>query len=212
MDNNLSSLLPEDNPAKITARRFEKEYGDSIAIMVGLERPYGTVFDAVFLRRIREFSEALEFMPLVKDVNSIMSTQYISSDSESIIVTDLVGGDFSGTPEEIAELKRRIDSWDMYRGALVSEDLSSTQIVVRLNASLEHAGDPEVLALVLETRDRAEQMFSGLAEAYTAGQPVVSAALTEAAFTDIRFLIPLAATALLAVRRSGVLPIRRCRS
>ena len=137
MDNNLSGVLPEDMPVRIIARHFEKEYGEEIAVLVGPERPYGTIFDSAFLSRIRKFSETVENIELVKDTNSIMSTQYITSDSESIIVTGLVGKEFSGTEEEIAELKRRLDSWETYQGTLVSEDLSSTQIVVTLNATID---------------------------------------------------------------------------
>jgi predicted RND superfamily exporter protein len=152
-----------------------------------------------FLARIREFTQAVEDIELVKDTNSIMSPQYITSDSESIIVTDLVDEGFSGTPEEIAELKRRIASWDMYQGSLVSDDLSSTQIVVRINASNDEAGSPEVTAVLIQVRDMAKDMFSGYAAVYTAGQPLVSATLTESVIADIVTLIPFVILILIAV-------------
>jgi predicted RND superfamily exporter protein len=199
MDNNIMSFLPADIPARVIAKHFEEEYGDSIVIMVGLERPYDTVFDSVFLSRIREFSETVEAIDLVKDAASIMSTRYISSDSESITVTNLVGDDFSGTSEEIAELKRRVNSWDMYRGSLVSGDFTATQIVISLNAASDHAGDPELMAVLVEIRELAREMFRGLATVYTAGQSVVSAALTESAFADLTFLIPLVVVVVLGV-------------
>jgi predicted RND superfamily exporter protein len=199
MDNNISGFLPDDNPARVISKHLEAEYGDEIMISLGLERPYGTVFDGAFLARIREFTQAVEDIELVKDTNSIMSTQYITSDSESIIVTDLVDEDFSGTPEEIAELKRRIASWDMYQGSLVSDDLSSTQIVVRINASNDEAGSPEVTAVLIQVRDMAKDMFSGYASVYTAGQPLVSATLTESAITDVVVLVPFVILILIAV-------------
>ena len=199
MDNNLSGVLPEDMPVRIIARHFEKEYGEEIAVLVGLERPYGTIFDSAFLSRIREFSETVENIELVKDTNSIMSTQYITSDSESIIVTGLVGKEFSGTEEEIAELKRRLDSWETYQGALVSEDLSSTQIVVTLNATIDESGNPEVVAVLREIQNRAKEMFAEYAAVYTAGQPVVSATVTESSNTDVQFLVPLVVVVLIGV-------------
>jgi predicted RND superfamily exporter protein len=199
LDNNVASFLPNNHPAKIISKHFEEEYGDSIIIMVGLERPYGTVFDAKLLRQVREFSGALEFMPLVKSVNSIMSTQYITSDNESIIITDLVAEDFSGTPEEIAELRRRINSWDMYQGSLVSDDLSSTQIMVRLNATVDHAGDPEIVALLMEIQGLAKERFAGLAEVYVAGESMVSATLTTSMLADMGLLIPLVIVTLLGI-------------
>jgi len=199
MDNNLTSFLPETHEAKVTARHFEEEYGDSISVMVGLERPYGTVFETEFLGRVREFSEAVEEIPLVKSVTSIMSTQYITSDSESIIVTDLVDEDFSGTPEEIAALKSRIASWDLYQGALISDDAAATEIVVTLDATSDHAGDDDVMAVLKEIRAMAKEAFAGYAEVYTAGQSVVSLTLTESAYADLWFLIPLTIVMLLGV-------------
>jgi predicted RND superfamily exporter protein len=199
IDTNLMNFLPEDTAERIIAKHFEAEYDDTIMVMVGLERLYGTVFESDFLSRIREFTETVEAMELVKDTNSIMSTQYITSDSESIIVTDLVDENFSGTKEEIAELKRRIASWDLYRGALVSDDHTSTQIVVNLKATSEESGNPEVMAALMGIRDLAKEMFAGYAEVYTAGEPVVSATLTESIFADIIFLIPLVVVVLLGV-------------
>ncbi|MDR3343739.1 MAG: MMPL family transporter, partial [Treponema sp.] len=205
MDNNIMSFLPADNPARVTTRHFEEEYGDSTMIIVGLERPYGTVFESGFLSRVREFSEKVETMKLVKDVNSLLSTQYITSDSESIIVTDLVDENFSGKPEEIAELKRRIDSWDLYRGSLVSDDLSSTQVMVRLDVPSDLSGEPEVMATLTQIRELAKEMFAdgaagnASASVYTAGQAVVSATVTESAFGDVIVLIPLVIAVLLVI-------------
>ncbi|MDR1098912.1 MAG: MMPL family transporter [Treponema sp.] len=199
MDNNILAFLPEDNPERITARHFEEEYGDEIMVMVGLERSYGTIFEPPFLMRIRDFTEAVETIDLVKETNSIMSTRYITSDSESIIVTDLVADNFSGSAEEIAELKRRIASWDMYQGSLVSGDLTATQIVITLNAVSGESGNPEVAAVLLRIREMAGETFKGFADVYTAGQPVVSATLTESAYTDLFFLVPIVFAVLLAV-------------
>jgi hypothetical protein len=93
---------------------------------VGLERPYGNVFEPEFLRRMRDYIKTVEAVKFVGDINSIMSTQYISADGDTIVVDDLVSGDFSGTPEEISELRRRIASWNMFSGSIVSDNLSAT--------------------------------------------------------------------------------------
>ena len=199
MDNNMTAFLPADNPARLASKHLDAQYGEEITIILGLERPYGTVFDSAFLSRLREYTKAAEDIELIKEARSIMSTQYITSDSESIIVTELVDDGFSGTPEEIAELKRRIASWDMYQGALVSDDLSSAQVMITINASSDDAGNPEIVALLLRLRDMAKEMFAGYAAVYTAGQPVVSATLSESARIDVRALVPFVILVLIAV-------------
>jgi predicted RND superfamily exporter protein len=199
MDNNVNVFIPDDNPARITTKHLEAQYGDEVTIVVGLERPYGTVFESAFLSRIKEFTEEAEAIELVKSTNSLVSAQYLTADSESIIVTDLVGEDFSGTPEEIAELKRRLASWDMYEGSLVSDDLSSAQIVIKINAAADDSGSPEVVAVLTCLREMAKEMFGDSAEVYTTGQSVISATITESAFADGTSLVPLVIVVLIAV-------------
>lgn len=198
LDNNIVHFMPENNPARLTARRLDETFGERTKVFIGLERPYGAVFDRDFLMRIREFTRAAENVELVKDMDSIISTQYISGEGDSIIVTDLVPDDFSGSPEEIDELKKRIASWDLYQGAIVSDDLLATQIVVTFNVSAEYQGTPETQRSLIQIRDMAKEMFAGFAEVYVAGQPVLGAALTSSMRTDLAVLIPLVIVVVLA--------------
>ncbi|GMO25464.1 MAG: MMPL family transporter [Termitinemataceae bacterium] len=198
LDNNIVHFMPENNPARLTARHLDETFGERVIVFIGLERPYGTVFDRDFLMRIREFTRAAENVELVKDMDSIISTQYISGEGDSIIVTDLVPDDFSGSPEEINELKKRIASWDLYQGAIVSDDLLATQIVVTFNVGAEYQGTPETQRSLIQIRDMAKEMFAGFAEVYVAGQPVLGATLTSSMRTDLAVLIPLVIVVVLA--------------
>lgn len=199
LDNNNTKFIPKENESRVIADYIEETFGSSVMILVGLERPYGTVFDPAFLERIREYSQTIETVEFVKSVNSIMSTQYITGDADSIIVTDLTPENFAGTQEEITELKRRIASWDLYRGTLVSDNLSATQIIVSLDVKTEDVGTPEAVATLVAIRETAKEMFAGFAEVYVTGLPVISATINEAIGTDLVILIPLAALVVLTV-------------
>jgi predicted RND superfamily exporter protein len=190
LDNSLMGFLPKTNTVRQITEGFEETYGNGISIFVGLRRPYDTVFDADFLSRMREFTDAVETVPLFKRVNSILTTQYITADADSIIVTNLVNKNFLGSPEEITELKQRLASWDLYEGFLVSDDFTATQVLVDLDVKLEDAGSPAVTAALTQIRDMAKKIFEGSAEVYTAGQPLVMAALSESMRTDLALLIP----------------------
>jgi predicted RND superfamily exporter protein len=191
LDNNNVRFLPDENRAKITSEYIDETFGGQVMILVGLERPYRTVFEKGFLSRIREFAQAVEDVELVKTVNSIMSTQYITGDSESIIVSDLVPEDFSGKPEEIAELRRRIASWDLFQSSLVSDDLSATQVLVTLDVLTENSSSPEVSLSLAKIRKLAGEIFPDEAVVYFAGQPVINATINESIVTDNLLLIPL---------------------
>jgi uncharacterized protein len=191
LDNNNIRFLPDKNQAKIISEYVDETFGGQVLILAGLERKYQTVFEKDFLKRIRDFSQAVENMEYVKSVNSIMSTQYITGNNDSIVVSDLVPENFSGTAEEITELKRRIASWDLFRGSLVSDDLSATQILITLNAVTADFTRPEVMQSVDEIRKIADEYFTGEAQVYFTGQPIFNAIINNSMIEDNILLIPL---------------------
>jgi len=199
LDNNNIRFLPDKNQAKIISEYVDETFGGQVMILVGLERPYRTVFEKSFLERIREFSQAVENIDYIKSVNSLMSTQYITGDNESIVVSDLVPEDFSGTDEEITELQRRIASWDLFRGSLVSDDLSATQILITLDALTADFTRPEVTVSVEKVRKIAGEIFEDSAEVYFTGQPIVNMIINKSMITDNILLIPLVVIVLLAM-------------
>ncbi|MCL2175159.1 MAG: MMPL family transporter [Treponema sp.] len=199
LDNNNLRFIPEKNPARIISEYIDETFGGQVVVLVGLERPYKSVFEREFLQLIREFSDAVENVNLVKSINSVMSTQYITGDNESIIVSDLVDEDFSGTPEEIDELRRRIASWDLYRGALVSEDLSATQMLITFDVLSIDQSRPEVAQSLKQIRKIGKDIFAGEAEVYFAGTTVINAVINESIIADNVLLLPLAVIAVLGL-------------
>ena len=199
LDNNNIRFLPESHQAKIISEYIDETFGGQVMILIGLERPYRTVFEKAFLERIRDFAQAAENVDLVKSVNSIMSTQYITGDGDSIVVADLVPEDFAGTAEEIAELRRRIASWDLFRGSLVSDDLSAAQILITLDVLTEDMSSPEVTRSYFKIRELADAIFTGEANVYFTGQPVMNAVINESMITDNVILIPLVVIVVLAL-------------
>jgi predicted RND superfamily exporter protein len=205
LDNNNMRFLPNGNQARTISEYIDEEFGGQVIILVGFARPYNTVFDPEFLARVKDFSDAVAEIPVVKDVNSIMSTKYITGDSESIIVDDLVPEYFLGTDAEIAELKRRIGSWELFQGAIVSNDHQATQVLVTLNVTTEGQTSPEVAAALGSIRSIARETFAGSAgtagftEVYITGLPVINATINEAMIADNIVLIPLVIIVVLTV-------------
>ena len=199
LDNNNIRFIPENDEARMTSKYIDETFGSSLFVLVGLERKYGTVFDADFLNMIRDYTKKIEEIPIAGNINSIISSDYIFGEGDSIIVRKLVDDDFSGTPAEIAELKRRLLSWDIYKHSLISDDYSATQILVPLEINAEDAGKPEVIDSFILIRDIAREMFAGKAEVYVTGLPVISATINEAVQADLTLLIPLVILVVLCV-------------
>ncbi|MDR0290698.1 MAG: MMPL family transporter, partial [Treponema sp.] len=199
LDNNNLRFVPPDDPALETSRWIDGNFGRSFFILVGLERKYGTVFDRDFLNRIREYSQEIQEIPVVKEVTSLISADYITSNGDAIIAEKLVGDDFSGSPQEIAELKRRLLSWAMYDRALFSDDFTATQILIPLTIEADEAASKEVTEHFLRIRDMAREMFGPLATVYVTGMPIISATVNEAMNADLRLLVPLVILLVLVV-------------
>jgi predicted RND superfamily exporter protein len=199
LDNNNFRFVPEDDPALKTSEKIDDIFGSSLFILVGLERPYGTVFERDFLNRLREYTSRIRDVPIVEKINSLADSDYITGDGDAVIVEKLVSDDFTGTDEEIEELKRRVLSWDMYDRSLVSDDFSATQVLVSLNIKTEDSGLPEVTADFLRIRNIAREMFKDLAAVYVTGMPVISATINESLNADLIFLVPMVIVVVLAV-------------
>jgi predicted RND superfamily exporter protein len=199
IDNNNMRFVPDDDPALEVSRYIDDTFGSSFFILVGLERQYGTVFEARFLNRIRDYISRIEEISIVENVSSLINTDYITSEGDAIVVEKLMPDDFSGSPEEIEELKRRVLSWDMYERALISDDLSATQILIPLSISSEDSGRPEVVDDFILIRDIAREMFADFATVYVTGMPIIAATVNEAVNADLLLLVPLVILVVIAI-------------
>ncbi|MDR1949499.1 MAG: MMPL family transporter, partial [Spirochaetaceae bacterium] len=201
VDNNNLNMVSKTDPARLTSDYIDDTFGSSLLVMVGLERKYGTVFDAEFLGRIDAFVNRVKEIPAVDadGVSSIINVDYISADGDAIVVDKLVTGDFTGTPEETAELKQKLLSWDLYRGSFFSDDFTATQVIVPLDIPEENAGEAEATESATKIRDMALEMFDGFAEVYVAGFPILAGTVNEAIVEDIVMLVPLVIILVLGV-------------
>ena len=200
LDNNNLRFVPASDEARLVSKYIDDTFGSSLFILVGLERKYGSVFDSEFLHRLREYTRRLEEeLTIIGKVNSLVTADYIAGDGDSIVVENLAPSNFTGTEDEIALLKRRVLSWDIYRRALVSDDFTATQVLVPLDIPEEDAGKSEVADSYIRVRDIAEEMFQDYAEVYVTGIPVISAAVSEAMRKDLALMIPLVMAAVLLV-------------
>jgi predicted RND superfamily exporter protein len=199
LDNNNLRFVPADDSALLVSQGIDRMFGSSLFILVGLERENATVFDSDFLNKVRVYVDEVETISIVREVVSLISADYITSVDDTIVVENLVSGDFSGSLQEIAELKRRLLSWDIYDRAMVSDDFRATQILIPLTITQEEASRPEISEKFLLIRDLAHEMFDGLCNVYVTGLPIIVATINEEMLADLRLLIPLVVVVVMAI-------------
>ncbi len=211
LDNNNFRFVPEKDPERIALRRVDGSFGSQIVILVGLERKHGTVLEADFLAKLRNFSTKIADIPIVDSATSIVSTDYLTGEGDAIVAQPLVPDDFSGTKEEIAQLKDKLLSWDLYNRALVSDDFTGTQMIVYLDTAAEDAGKPEVVAVHKAIKKFAAETGFADTNVYITGMPVFSSVVNDATRSDLTTLVPLVIIVVVFVlflsfrRLSGVL-------
>lgn len=199
LDNNNFRFIPDDDPDRLNSKYIDDTFGSQILILVGLERKYGTVLDADFLAEVRAYGERVSAIGIVDSVTSIITSDYISGEGDSILVEPLVPDSFSGSADEMATLKSRLLSWDLYRDALVSGDFTATQVLVSLDIASEDAGSAETVAAFMQVKSLAHEMFPKGTTVYVTGIPVFSATINEAVRKDLVLLIPLVILVVLLV-------------
>ena len=190
-DNNNFRFIPESDPARIADAEMAKIFGDSVPLLIGIQRHYSTIIDYKFLEKMQELDKQLLALPLVKSVVSLTTTTHIEAAGDSIVSGKLVPEHLAGSPEELNTITERLRSLDTYNRSLVSDDLKATQTIIFLNVKQEESGSPETIAVCRKVMSIAEKWDFPDSVAYVTGAPVFSEIVNEATSHDLMFLVPI---------------------
>ena len=190
-DNNNFRFIPESDPARLADAEVAQIFGESVPLLVGIQRKYASVVDREFLQKMQALDQQLLALPLVKKVVSLTSTTHIEAAGDSIATGKLVPEDLTGTPEELNAITEKLRSLDIYNRSLVSDDLKAVQILIFLNVKQEESGTPEVVAVCREVMRIAEEWDCPDSVTYVTGAPVFSEIVNEATGHDLMFLVPI---------------------
>ena len=190
-DNNNFRFIPESDPARLADAEVAQIFGESVPLLVGIQRKYASVVDREFLQKMQALDQQLLALPLVKKVVSLTSTTHIEAAGDSIATGKLVPEDLTGTPEELNAITEKLRSLDIYNRSLVSDDLKAVQILIFLNVKQEESGTPEVVAVCREVMRIAEAWDCPDSVTYVTGAPVFSEIVNEATGHDLMFLVPI---------------------
>jgi predicted RND superfamily exporter protein len=193
LDNDVLAFFPDDHDSYIRMKALDDVYESQIMFDICITENEGTFLNHRTIEAIREISEKVENMAVVDDVTSIISTDFPDGSAEGMVIEPLVGEDFTGTDEELAQLKTNLLDWpDMYKNSLYSEDFRSTQVFVVINKDADHE---EKNAVYNEIYDFT-RAYDWL-DIRVAGDPVISHDAEIFMIADLTALIPLVLLVLL---------------
>ena len=147
----LEDMLPAEHPNVLLYEQFADRFGGVNTIIVKVENERGDVFDAEFLTKYREISDAFFFhegnrRPLFEAVN-LRKTRAVAGAQGEIVISPLMWPDTPETEEEMERFRFLIKS--QFSGYLLSADEKSLLLAAEFNNELNTR---EVLRFVEDLR------------------------------------------------------------
>lgn len=190
IENTMRSFFPQKHESYRKMLEAEGTFGSMNALGIALETDGPSVITAESVAVIDRITERLENTAGVESVDSLSSMDYVYGEDGALSASSLTGGDFSGTPEELEELRYKISDWeDMYDRVILSDDGRAAQILVALQADADAA---QTEALLREIRQIAAEETEGSSLTVRFyGDPVLSEYSKTFMLSDLARLIPL---------------------
>ncbi len=194
LDNDVTKFLPDDHPVNRQLDEEEALFGSSDIMVIALENTQGTILKKDLIALVSDLTRFSEELNGVDDVESLTNVDYIQTIPGGMDVSPLVDDNFSGTEAELAELKKKLLSWDVYRDVLYSEDFSSTQIAITLVPDI----DPDLQEdIYFSLKTYLEGNLPPGINHYIAGNPSVLSLISVYMKEDLKSLIPMVVAVLI---------------
>ncbi len=183
VDSDIISSLPDSDPHAILLKQMSEKFGGNKMGIVILEAE--DLYTTEVLLHIRQITDSLSQMDGISSVTSLTNILDIRGSELGIEVGKLVDEwDLPESVEDLALLKQRVLSKDMYKGTIVAEDGTSTIIIFTIPDEIDiHAISAKVRSAV-EELDLPENI-------YFTGAPMLVSSISDLISKDMARLIPI---------------------
>lgn len=185
------SSLPDDDPVAKLYKDIGTEFGGNDMGMIVLET--SNIFDKEVIEQVKQITDSVRYTQGISSVTSLTNILDIKSTEDGIEISKLVDEyDLPATQAEFDSLKNYIFSKEMYRGAVVSDDGTTTAIMFTLLPD----ADNQVVAK--EVKSKIENLnLSG--KLYFGGLPMMMNDINDLIVSDIVWLVPIIFIVLLVI-------------
>ena len=138
IDNSIRQFLPQKDASYKRLTETEKQFGSMNVIGVSIESNNGDILSPENIEVIRKITDRSLELNDVSDIASLTHIDYVCNQDGSISATQLIPDTYTGSEEDIAQLKGRLSEWsDMYNRVIVNDDNSATQMQITLKTYTE---------------------------------------------------------------------------
>lgn len=143
------------------------------------------------VKKINEIDILRDYTLPIKEIRSIINIDYIKGEKDKFKVEKVFDGE-EVKEKDIPNIKNKIDSWPLYKGFIISEDETLSNILIQLNGiGLGNKG--KVYEEVLELTQKSPY------KVYIGGEPVVTYSIGRYIRKDLVVLIPLVCIVVIAI-------------
>lgn len=189
IDNEVKNYVPHNLDDYKTLIDADEIFGSSILLDVAIYTQGPNIITAENVKTIRNITKEIEDLDNVDQVQSLSNVDFLSAANGGMEARSLVPDDFSGTEDEIYQLKQNIISWQsMYSKVIINDNMKGSQIVVVINKDIS---PDDMNTLYTQVSDIITNNSSPSLEINMAGDPVLAHMAKAYMNTDLSHLIPL---------------------
>jgi len=184
INSDVISSLPATDPDAVLLKNIGEKFGGNRIGMVILD--CGDVFTTEVLQHVKQITDSISQTQGISSVSSLTNAIDIKESDEGMEIGRLVDEyDLPDSPEELALLKERTLSNEMYRGAIVSEDGTATIVIF----TLYDDADIQKVAEAVKGKTTAMSLPEKI---YYAGSPMMITSISRLISADLKLLFPIA--------------------
>lgn len=138
MDNSIRLFLPQKDASYTRLTDTENQFGSMIVIGISLESTEKDILTPENIQVIRNITDRALELRDVDNIDSLTHIDYVCDQDGSISATQLIPDTYTGSAEDIEQLKSRLSEWsDMYNRVVVDDTNAATQLQITIKALSE---------------------------------------------------------------------------
>jgi hypothetical protein len=186
MDSRVEVMLRHNHPAVKVFIENKKSFERYADIVVGML--HTDIYNPGSLEKLHKVAEEIEKIKGIKKVTYLLNAKNIQGSESGLEVSPFVkDGSIPSTPEEIAALKAKIASWDIFNGSLVTKNGKGAAISIVLDNNIETV---QIIPMYF-TMAGILKKYEGPEKFFISGTKVLEALQSHYMIKDLIFLPPL---------------------
>jgi len=134
IDNSIRQFLPQKDASYTRLSQTEEQFGSMMVIGISMEAKDGTILTPEYIDVIRNITDRALELHEIDDVDSLTHIDFVCESDGSISASQLIPDTYTGSPEDIEQLKSRLAEWDaMYNRVVINDNLTGTQMQLTLS-------------------------------------------------------------------------------